>query len=364
MFFALLAPIAFADPLHLRGSAGFQADGGGHGEFDFGVRKAAWTAELYTDTLQVEVHPKVARGWLWTKARAEAAAAGLMISPWTDGAPDPARARLVSTVGAEAGRGFSGPGGTSFNGVIGVRGVFFGAMDGSAATIPGATLVETLDFGAHWRPDLHPALQLSVRAGVDYSAGLDAPLSDVVGAEVAPHLNGELRWRPEWFVAPRVELRAGTAEGQGEFLSTRLGGQMPYQVPLAGAAWSEFWVEDYAAARLGISVGSSQAAPNSGAGAEPTFVSLPPNVGLRARGLIFADLATFDDTPLVWGVGGRAEVRYHRWWTQLELGWGGGVPRPDGIVALAGVVRVGVDWTPVGPKPVAPAAPPTSRVEP
>ncbi|GDX83685.1 hypothetical protein LBMAG42_54960 [Deltaproteobacteria bacterium] len=362
MLLVLLAPLAFAEPLHVRGSGGFQADGGGHGEFDFGVYKDAWTAELYTDTLQVEVRPKVARGWLWTKARAEGAAAGLMISPWTDGLPDPTRARLVSTVGAEAGRGFAIQNGPGFTGILVLRGVFFDAVDGSMATIPGATLVETLDFGAYWRPDRQETLEFSLRAGVDYSAGLDAPLSEVVGAPVSPHALAELRWRPRWLVSPRVELRAGAAEGQGEFLRTRLGGDMPYQVPIAGAAWSEFWVEDYAAARLGVSVGSADAAPQSGAGNEYPAGANLPNLGLRARGTLFVDLATFDDTPLAWGVGGRAEVRLNRWWTQLELGWGGGVPRPEGVVALAGMVRVGVDWTPLGvkapPKPTEPASAP------
>lgn len=347
MFLPLLATLALAEPPHLRGSAGFQADGGGHGEFDVGVYKDAFTAELYTDTIQVELRPKVARGWLWTKARAEGAAAGLMISPWTDGAPDPERARLVSTVGAEAGRGFALSGGPGLMGIVGLRGVFFDSVEESNATIPGATLVETLDLAAYWRPDLHETLEIQLRAGVDYSAGIDAPLSDVVGDPVAPRALAELRWRPRWFVSPRVELRAGTAEGQGEFLRTRLGGDMPYQVPLAGAAWSEFWVEDYAAARLGVSVGSADAAPQSGAGNEYPAGANAPNLGLRARGTLFADVATFDDTPLAWGAGGRAEVRLHRWWTQLELGWGGGVVRPAGSVALAGMVRVGVDWTPI-----------------
>ena len=64
---------------------------------------------------------------------------------------------------------------------------------------------------------------------------------------------------------------AGVAEGTDDLTSTRLGGLNPYVVPLAGAFWGEFWVEDYAAARVG-----------------------PRWQTERARLALLADLATFD----------------------------------------------------------------------
>jgi len=338
----LLLAAAAAAPLQLRVLAGAQIDPQSHGEFDFGVRSGPWSAELYTDTLQLAWNPSFTRGRAWASFRAEGAVAGLMPTPWADGAPDPARARYASYLSPEVGVMAYAPGGTGFGARATAHVFFFAPTDTTTAAVPGPTFVETLETVGGW---WYGPFALNWRGGVDYSAGLDAPLSAVVGDEVSPHVAAELTWRPHTFVAPRVELRAGAAQGQGEVLRTRLGGDMPYQVPLAGAGWSEFWVEDYAAARVGLAVGSADASPGSGVGAE---TSAPPeDARVRARALAFADLATFDDTT-GWGVGARLELRRKRAWGQLELGWAGGIPRQEGVSPFAVLVRLGLDWTELG----------------
>ena len=337
----LLLAAAFAAPLELRGLVGAQIDPESHGELDFGARAGDWSAELYTDTLQLAWNPTFPGGRAWLDLRAEGAVAGLMLSPWTDGAPDPTRARIVSYAGPEAGAMTYGPGGTGF-GLSGRVLVYsFAPREQTTAPVPGPTLIESLDGLFGW---WHGDFSMTARFGVDYAAGLDAPLSPVVGEAVAPRAAAELRWRPGWFVAPRLEVRAGTASGQGEVTRTRLGGDMPYQVPLAGAGWSEFWVEDYAAARLGISVGSAEAAPASGVGAE--LATPPSDARVRGRVLVLTDVATFDGST-AWGLGLRGEVRRKRLWGQAEVGWAGGVPRKVGVSPVAAMVRLGVDWTAV-----------------
>src|SRR4051812_35878039 len=67
-----------------------------HGVGDFGVRKGPFSIQLFTDTLELRYQPESPRGRWWLAARGEALAAGLMLSPWTDGAPDPRRALLAS----------------------------------------------------------------------------------------------------------------------------------------------------------------------------------------------------------------------------------------------------------------------------
>lgn len=62
---------------------------------------------------------------------------------------------------------------------------------------------------------------------------------------------------------------------------------MPYVVPLAGAAWGEFWATSYAAGRVGLAVGDSDAGPGSGARAETMVI--PSDTGIRVRGMLLAD---------------------------------------------------------------------------
>lgn len=67
----LLVPIAISAPVELRALAGAQIDSDSHGEFDVGVRSGPWSAELYTDTLDLRWSPAHEHGRSWVAARAE-----------------------------------------------------------------------------------------------------------------------------------------------------------------------------------------------------------------------------------------------------------------------------------------------------
>src|SRR5262249_14750031 len=80
-------------------SGGAQIDSSPHGVFDVGVRKGSFSIQLYTDTLEVRYEPRTDKGRFFIAARGEALAAGLFISPWTNGAPDGTRALTASCGG-------------------------------------------------------------------------------------------------------------------------------------------------------------------------------------------------------------------------------------------------------------------------
>ena len=201
-----------------------------HGVLNVYRVSGPWSGGLYTDTLELRYSPSGDRGRSWAAVRAEGGAAGLMISPWSEGAPDPDSAVSASYAGVEGGglrylpRGF----------YAGAQGsARFYAFSGVYADRPQAT-VDAL-FG-YWSE----GIQGWSRVGVDAWPG-----------QVSPHAHVQLSARPDWRIAPRAEIRAGWGLNQDPVTRTRLGGINPYVVPLAGAGWGEFWVEDYAAARVG-----------------------------------------------------------------------------------------------------------------
>jgi hypothetical protein len=220
-------------------------------------------------------------------------------------------------------------------GVIVTDPVAYGRPTGAAP--PDARAVGTVDAIVGWYT---PAARGWARAGVDI-ATTDAT------ALRAPHLVGAFAWMPDWraggvALAPRVELHAGIAENQDDLLRTRLGGLNPWVVPLAGAAWAEWWVEDYAAARLGGTVGAGEP------GAKQVGVRVSP----------FVDLATFDgDAAAGFGLGVRA------WRGRLFADLTGGVapwiPRQDNVGRTSVWFAVGWDWgTRAGPSDAGPPGPP------
>src|SRR4051812_22609233 len=91
----LVAPSAQAaawGPWEARGMVGGEASATAFGILDLGLRKGPLSLQLYTDPLELRYAPELAHGRYWLAARLETFAAGLMISPWSDGAPDPSRA--------------------------------------------------------------------------------------------------------------------------------------------------------------------------------------------------------------------------------------------------------------------------------
>src|SRR5438270_804899 len=98
----MIAKSAHAEP-EWRATVGGQLDSDSHGILDLGVRNGAFSAQIFTDTLDLRLAPESAGGRLFIVARGEALVAGLLASPWTNGAPDPARSLWASYAGVEGG---------------------------------------------------------------------------------------------------------------------------------------------------------------------------------------------------------------------------------------------------------------------
>lgn len=140
------------------------------------------------------------------------------------------------------------------------------------------------------------------------------------------------RWAPKWTVAPRVEVRAGAMEGASAVTKTRLGGLTPYSVPLAGAAWGEWWVEDYVAGRAGATAGTA-----------------------HLRGGLLVDAAAWagaegGDAGTAVGFAVTGEARWRRMYAEIAGGYAPWVPRQEGISRVSVFFRVGLDWSPLRPK--------------
>lgn len=304
--------------LGLAAATEFRAATGGeyaaeyHGMLDFGVRGEDWSAELLTDTLDARWTPEGDRGKAWVGGRVAGFAAGLQISPWTDGRPDPERALIVSYAGVEAGAqrylkaGF-------YAGIEGhARRYLFNAMPTTAISVPDHRPVVHADEVLGWYRDW---AHVQLRPGLDLAPGSPTAI-------VQPHAVAAGQLDPGWPLSPRLEIHAGWADSQDDVTKTRLGGLNPYSVPLAGAAWAEFWVTDYAAVR---------------AGPELTVK------GVRTAPLV--DAAWFDGQT-AWAVALDTRVTHERFFTDLDVGWAPTLPRPDGHSSWGLWYALGVDWGP------------------
>lgn len=306
---ALLLGLALAEdagPWETRAMLGGEFDASSHGVLDLGLRRGPWSAQLLTDTLDLGWDRELSRGRLWVHPRAEFGAAGLMISPWTDGAPDPSRALLASYAGPDLGAirylrwGFYG--GLSAH----LRYAWFGATKGTEIAVPEARLWLRGDaLLGYWKPS--GQAKLSVGADRD-------------GGPIAPHLTFEGSFAPDWPVAPLLELRAGLARDQDLLSWTRLGGLNPYVVPLAGAGWAEWWVQDYAAARVGETVHAPWG-----------------RVGIAL------DHARFDGQQAS-GFALLAHVQPKRAFVDASAGYAPWIPRGEDVGRLSVWAVAGLDW--------------------
>jgi hypothetical protein len=312
-------------------NAGAQIDAEGHGDVNLGVRSGDWTFVLRTDAPELTWGPSGERSRGWITARGHGFAAQMFISPWKDGAPTTGSFNLASA-GIEGGWIGYGPASVYF----GARGSFDGLFPYGEAVSGVPRAVGTVDLlVGRWTP----ALRGWVRAGVDV-ATTDGD------AIRSPHVHGEVVWLPDpqvgsVVIGPRVEVRAGAAEGQDDLLRSRLGGLNPWVVPLAGAAWAEWWVEDYAAARLGGTVGLGQA------GAKQLGFRVSP----------FADVATFDGDAAV-GLGVGARAWRGRLYADVTGGYAPWIQRQPGITRASIWFSLGWDWgTAAGPSEKDPPGP-------
>jgi hypothetical protein len=318
-------------PWEMRIAGGGELGATSFGIFDLGLRKGPLSIQLLTDTLDLRYAPELRQGRAFVGLRAETFAAGLLISPWTDGAPDPARALYAAYLGLDGGYVRYLPAGL-YAGVQGsARLYLFFAQSQTTAAVPGPTPVFTLEgVLGHYTEVSHLWLR----------AGLDGELTVAM-----PHVAVEATVRPDWALAPRVEVRGAWARNQDFITRTRLGGLNPYVVPLAGAAWAEFWVESYLALRAGPSL----------------KVRLPSRRGAETRDhslelAVVSDVAGFDGrTELGFGLLGR--WRYGRYSLDAALGYAPWLHRQEGVWRVTGFLLFGTDWSPLRKRPTRPAPP-------
>jgi hypothetical protein len=232
-----------------------------------------------------------------------------MNTRWQDGA----RARdldlLAFYQGIEGGGVFYLPAGMYIGAEATARVWEFVALPTTERDVPGPRPVLTADaiFGIY-----HDWTHLYVRAGTDWT---DRGFS--------PHVRAVWTTSLPWLVRPTFALHAGWADNVDEVTATRVGGLNPWVVPLAGAAWAEFLVEDYVAMRLGPEVGQ-----------------LSEGIGWSTA--LTADVTWFD---------GRREVGFAAWgryehkgrFIEAALGYAPWLPRP-GSIAMVGWFRVGATW--------------------
>ena len=94
----------------------------------------------------------------------------------------------------------------------------------------------------------------------------------------------------------------------------------PYDVPLAGAAWLEFRVEDYVVSRTGFTASSEQA-----------WVGATLDAGTVGGG--------------VWGLAAHGGWTRGAWELEGSLAWGGGVPRQDGVSPWSLYLMIERPWS-------------------
>ena len=236
-------------PLDLLAAAGGQIDASSHGDLTLQLAAPHAAIALYTDTLELRADHPLPHGKIEGARRGEGGAAGLFISPWTDGAPDPARALAASYAGGRIGAQRYLPRGAYLGAQAQGARWWFSPLDSTTiAPLANRTVLQGA-LGAGLYHD--EARRLYLSGGLDLDDG--AP---------APFLRGEGHFTPtNRRVAPHLEAWGGLAAGESAVTRTRVGGLHPYGVPLAGAGWAEWWAEDYVVGRLGLSMGDPAGVP-------------------------------------------------------------------------------------------------------
>lgn len=304
--------LILATPWTWHAEAGGQVDSDPHGVVNAGVGNGAFSVELITDTLEIWWRPSHSSGRAFIGLRAQGYASGMFVSPWTRGAPDPSRGMVVLHGALHAGwveylgRGFYAGLRASTRGYI-----FRARSEETTVEVPSPTFVLTPEgFAGWWTKDAH----LEIAGGGDVREGF---VSGRLRLDAAVHLDGLL--------SPMAELRAGVGHGLDDLTKTRIGGLNPYVVPLAGAAWAEWWVEDYAAVRAG-----------------------PRLQWSWGEAAAFVDAAVFDDEkeerfaePYAVGFGLLGGVRFFGMFLDASIGYAPWIERRQGHLGLSAWVLVG-----------------------
>ena len=290
-----------------RAAFGGELNSAPHAVVDLGVRKGPLSAQILTDTLDVRYEPGYETWRWWVGGRFEVGAAGPLASRWSDGAPDASSSFLASYVGVDTGVVTYLPAGFYVGGEASVRGYTFGHLDPTMIPVPDETLVVSPALLLGW---WQPWARFELRGGADVQPSI-----------VAPRLAAEAVLQPDWWLAPLWEIRAGWAKDQDLITLTRLGGLNPYVVPLAGTGWAEFYVEKYAATRVGVSLSSE--------------------LGELA---VFTDTATFDDHEPITGFGAMARFNQDQLFVEAIGGYAPFVERKDGTLDMSVWLLAGIDW--------------------
>jgi hypothetical protein len=278
---------------------------------ELGWRRGPASVTFNTDTIDLRWSQEGDGGRWWVALRGEARLAGLMRTPWTDGEPDPSRALRASHAGVEAGQAWYLPGGGWLSASAATRSYVLSSVEETEIPVPPTThMVTPALAGGWWSPGVNAYLRLS------------SDLRSEGDEAVSPAAYGELKAHPHWSIAPRFEVRAGVAEGQDELTRTRLGGVVPYCVPVAGTSWAEWWVEDFVAARAGLSLRWDEG-----------HVS------------VLGDSATFDDQG-VEGFGVDFVQDWSPWKLELAAGYAPWVKRQPDVHRFTTWARVSREWTP------------------
>ena len=328
-----------------RGALGAHVSQTSNGAMDIGWRSGDWQAELLTDTLDIRWRPEDAHGRSWVATRAEFGAAGLMISPWADGAPAPAYALAAFYAGTEAGRIWYLPRGLYAGLDAQARWWWFGGLPDTRRGIPDARARgEGAAILGWWTPPIQAWVRTGAHlaqvvpgAGLDVPTAADhapAPRAGPRAHSVQPSAHLNLTARPHPHGASRHVWRSGPA-GATDRMRSRgpVSGSNPYVVPLSGAAWGEFWVDTYAALRAGpgLNIGtvSIDAVVDAAAWQSATRWSSDPTSPPtdRAAGL---------------GILGRLETDQFR--CDLDTGLSPWLPRQQGT-AWSVWVAIGVPWS-------------------
>ncbi len=307
------ALLLLAAPWTWHAEGGGQVDSDPHGVVNAGVEKDSFALELVTDTLEVWWRPKHESGRAYLGLRAEGYASQMFISPWTRGGRDRSRAFVVPHLDVAAGFVEYLPAGF----YTGLRGaaqgyLFLRRSDDTTADKPEPTFVITPEALLGW---WSPTASFELSGGADLRDGFVSGRAALHGA-----------WRPDWTVGPRVELYAGLADGLDDLTKTRLGGLTPYAIPLAGAAWAEWWVERYAMVRAG-----------------------PEARWSWGSVAVVADAAVFDDDTRgqrfidPWAVGfallGR--LMFGDFFADLSFGYAPWIERQTGVLRISGWLLLG-----------------------
>ncbi len=307
---ALLTTLALAqDTPEWRGALGSQVDADPHGIVDLGWRQGSWSVELLTDTVDARWSPSWERGRGWLGLRGQGYAGQMLISPWEDGAPAPERALVGLYGGVDGGAVTYLPAGLYVGAAGAVRLWGFGRRGAaSTAPVPAPRPVGSAEAIVGWWRE---SAELAIRAGADIS-----PLGP------APRVWSRFELRPPWVVAPWVLAHGIAAEGQDDLLTARVGGLNPYVIPVAGAAWAEWWVEDVAALRGG-----------------------PRLQGELGSLAVVGDVAWFERSTVA-GLGIVSRWTPTPWFIELSVGYAPWIPRQADVGRSSLFVLIGRSWAP------------------